>query len=195
MYYDSNNVQLSTKVDEVDQEDIAAKYRAWGWQVLEIDGHNVAQIREALTTANASTDKPTLIVGHTIMGKGLVTADGESFEDKVSTHGQPISAAGAGFDASISNLGGDPKNPFQIFPEVAELYAARANALREEMGLARLLRQSGVRQIRRWHTNSTPSFRVSSQRLTTAQSLSSRVQQLVLLRLPYWVHTQSRLRI
>ena len=133
MYYDSNNVQLSTKVDEVDQEDIVAKYRAWGWQVLEIDGHDVEQIREALTTANASTEKPTLIVGHTVMGKGLVTADGESFEDKVSTHGQPVSAAGASLEATIKHLGGDAENPFQIFPEVAELYAARAEALRAEM--------------------------------------------------------------
>ena len=133
MYYDSNNVQLSTKVDEVDQEDIVAKYRAWGWQVLEIDGHDVEQIRAALTTANASTEKPTLIVGHTVMGKGLVTAEGESFEDKVSTHGQPVSAAGASLEATIKHLGGDAENPFQIFPEVAELYAARAEALRAEM--------------------------------------------------------------
>ena len=133
MYYDSNNVQLSTKVDEVDQEDIVAKYKAWGWQVLEVDGHNIDQIREALTTANASTEQPTLIVGHTVMGKGLVTADGESFEDKVSTHGQPVSAAGASLEATIKNLGGDAENPFQIFPEVVELFAERANALREEM--------------------------------------------------------------
>ena len=133
MYYDANNVQLSTKVDEVDNEDIAMKYRAWGWQVLDIDGHNIDQIREALTIANASTEKPTLIVGHTIMGKGLVTADGESFEDQVSTHGQPVSAAGASPEATIKNLGGDPENPFQIFPEVAEIYEARANVLREEM--------------------------------------------------------------
>ena len=133
MYYDSNNVQLSTKVDEVDNEDIAMKYRAWGWQVLEVDGHNIDQLREALTTANASTEKPTLIVGHTVMGKGLRTAEGESFEDKVSTHGQPVSAAGASLEATIKNLGGDAENPFQIFPEVAELFAERANALREEM--------------------------------------------------------------
>ena len=133
MFYDSNNVQLSTKVDEVDGEDVAAKYRAWGWQVLEIDGHNIEQIREALTIANASTEQPTLIIGHTIMGKGLVTADGESFEDKVSTHGQPVSAAGASPEATIKNLGGDPENPFQIFPEVAAMYEARANALRREM--------------------------------------------------------------
>ena len=133
MYYDSNNVQLSTKVDEVDREDVAAKYRAWGWQVLDIDGHNIDEIREALTTANASTEAPTLIIGHTVMGKGLVTAEGESFEDKVSTHGQPVTAAGASIEATIKNLGGDPENPFQIFPEVKELFAARATALRAEM--------------------------------------------------------------
>ena len=133
MFYDANNVQLSTKVDEVDKEDIAMKYRAWGWQVLEIDGHNVDQIREALTTANASTEQPTLIIGHTIMGKGLRTADGESFEDKVSTHGQPVSAAGASPEATIKNLGGDPENPFQIFAESAEVFAARAEELRAEM--------------------------------------------------------------
>ena len=133
MYYDANNVQLSTKVDEVDNEDIAMKYRAWGWQVLDIDGNNIDQIREALTVANASTEKPTLIIGRTVMGKGLRTADGESFEGMVSTHGQPVSAAGASIEATIKNLGGDVENPFQIFPEVAEIYAARANALREEM--------------------------------------------------------------
>jgi transketolase len=133
MYYDSNNVQLSTKVDEVDQEDIAAKYRAWGWQVLEIDGHNIEQIREALTTANASTEAPTLIIGHTVMGKGLVTAEGDSFEDKVSTHGQPVTAAGASLEATIKNLGGDAENPFQIFAEVEELFASRKEALRQEM--------------------------------------------------------------
>ena len=133
MFYDANNVQLSTKVDEVDKEDIAMKYRAWGWQVLEIDGHNIDQIREALTTANGSTEQPTLIIGHTIMGKGLRTADGESFEDKVSTHGQPVSAAGASPEATIKNLGGDPENPFQIFAESAEVFAARTEELRAEM--------------------------------------------------------------
>ena len=133
MYYDSNNVQLSTKVDEVDTEDIPAKYRAWGWDVVEIDGHDIDQIRAALTTANAATEKPTLIVGHTIMGKGLVTAEGESFEDKVCTHGQPVSAAGASLEATIRNLGGNPEEPFKIFPEVAATFEARANALRQEM--------------------------------------------------------------
>ena len=133
MYYDSNNVQLSTKVDEVDTEDVEMKYRAWGWDVLKVDGHNAAQIREALKKANEATEKPTLIIGTTIMGKGAVTAEGGSFEDKVSTHGQPLSAAGASYAATVAALGGDPENPFQIFEESKALYAERAAALREQM--------------------------------------------------------------
>ena len=133
MYYDSNNVQLSTKVDEVDTEDVAMKYRAWGWNVLEIDGQSIPQIREALKAANEPSDKPTLIIGKTIMGKGAVTAQGDSFEDMVSTHGQPLSAAGADYAATVAHLGGDAENPFTVFEQSAEVYAERAEALRAEM--------------------------------------------------------------
>ena len=133
MYYDSNNVQLSTKVDEVDTEDVEMKYKAWGWNVIKIDGHSIPQIREALTKANEPTDKPTLIIGVTVMGKGAVTAEGGSFEDKVSTHGQPLSAAGASFAATVANLGGNPEDPFQIFEESKEVYQQRAAELREQM--------------------------------------------------------------
>ena len=133
MYYDSNNVQLSTKVNEVDTEDVEMKYRAWGWNVIKIDGHSIPQIREALTKANEPSDKPTLIIGVTVMGKGAVTAEGGSFEDKVSTHGQPLSAAGADYAATVANLGGNPEDPFQIFEESKEVYEQRAAALRAEM--------------------------------------------------------------
>ncbi|MBO5772086.1 MAG: transketolase [Alistipes sp.] len=133
MFYDSNNVQLSTKVDEVMTEDVAMKYRAWGWRVLEIDGHDIAQIREALRKANEPCDAPTIIIGRTVMGKGAVTASGESFEDKVCTHGQPLSAAGADYANTIRTLGGDPENPFTIFDESKTIYEERAAALRAEM--------------------------------------------------------------
>ena len=131
MYYDSNNVQLSTKVDEVDTEDVAMKYRAWGWHVIEICGGDIDQIRAALDEANRQTERPTIIIGKTVMGKGAVAADGSSFEDKVSTHGQPLSAAGADFAATVRGLGGDAENPFAIFPESAEVYEARREELRE----------------------------------------------------------------
>ncbi|MBO4992850.1 MAG: transketolase [Alistipes sp.] len=130
MYYDSNNVQLSTKVDEIDTEDVAAKYRAWNWHVIEIDGHNVDQIRAALTEANAQTEKPTLIIGRSTMAKGAMGANGESFEGKVSTHGQPLSGAGADLAATVRNLGGDAEDPFKLFNETVEIYDTRRCELR-----------------------------------------------------------------
>ena len=130
MYYDSNNIQLSTKVDEVDTEDVEMKYKAWNWNVLKVDGHDVDAIRAALVAANAETERPTIIIGRTTMGKGAVAADGSSFEDKVSTHGQPLSAAGADFAATIQNLGGDAENPFTIFTESEAAFAARKEELK-----------------------------------------------------------------
>jgi transketolase len=122
MFYDSNDIQLSTETSAVTSEDTAMKYRAWGWEVIEIDGNNPDQIREALRKANNQTEKPTLIIGKTIMGKGAVKADGTSFERQCATHGMPLGEAGASFEKTIENLGGDPQNPFAIFPEVAEYY-------------------------------------------------------------------------
>jgi transketolase len=122
LFFDSNDVQLSTKVNEVTTEDTAAKYRAWGWKVMTINGNDEDEIRGALMKANQEKDKPVLIIGKTIMGKGLRTETGESFEGMVSTHGQPVSNAGASVGKTIKNLGGNPDDPFRIFPEVAEYY-------------------------------------------------------------------------
>ena len=131
MYYDSNDVQLSTFVNEVSTEDTAMKYQAWGWNVITINGNDAAEIRAALKAANEETERPTLIIGKTIMGKGAMGPNGESFENKVSTHGQPLGAAGASIANTITNLGGDAENPFVIFPEVAEMYENRKNELRK----------------------------------------------------------------
>ena len=125
MYYDSNNVQLSTKVDEVDNEDVAAKYRAWNWHVITVDGNDVEQLRAALVEANAQTEKPTIIIGHSVMANGAVGADGRSFEGCVSTHGQPLSGAGADLAATIRHLGGDEEDPFKVFSESREIYETR----------------------------------------------------------------------
>ncbi len=131
MFYDSNKIQLSTTVDAVDREDVASKYRAWHWNVIEIDGTDPLAIADAIEQAIAETEKPTIIIGNTIMGRGAVTASGENFEGKCSTHGQPLSASGADYAATVRNLGGDPENPFTIRKEVAELYARRAEELRK----------------------------------------------------------------
>lgn len=130
MFYDSNNIQLSTTVEDVDTEDIAMKYRAWNWNVLECDGNSAESIREALRAALGEQERPTIIIGKTLMGLGAIDANGVSYENKISTHGQPISAAGADAKKTIENLGGDGENPFVIFPEVEALYNARREELR-----------------------------------------------------------------
>jgi transketolase len=132
MFYDSNDIQLSSEVMDVMHEDTAKKYESWGWHVQTIEGNNPDQIRSALKAAIAETEKPSLIIGKTIMGKGAITEAGESFEREVETHGMPLSKAGASFAKTIQNLGGDPENPFQIFPEVAEFYASVKEAKVEE---------------------------------------------------------------
>lgn len=129
MFFDSNNVQLSTDVDAVTTEDTAAKYRAWNWNVIEINGNDAAEISSALETAIAEKSRPTLIIGHTVMGLGCVTAQGDSFEGKCSTHGQPLSKSGASFEDTIRSLGADVENPWVIFDDVKQLYARRAEEL------------------------------------------------------------------
>ncbi|MCH5225808.1 MAG: transketolase [Muribaculaceae bacterium] len=129
MFYDANDIQLSTETKEVSSEDTAMKYRAWGWNVSEIDGNDVDQIRLALNEAISEKERPSLIIGHTIMGKGARKADNSSYERSTKTHGAPL-GEGA-YRNTVVNLGGDPDAPFVIFEEVKELYKARKEALEE----------------------------------------------------------------
>lgn len=131
MFFDANEVQLSTKVNEVTEEDTAAKYRAWNWNVLEINGNDPVEISNALEIALKEEKRPTLIIGKTIMGKGCVTADGSNFEGQVSTHGQPLSKAGVDVAKTIENLGGNPENPWEIWEESKALYEQRRQELME----------------------------------------------------------------
>ena len=129
MFYDSNDIQLSTECKVVMNEDTAAKYKAWGWNVLTCNGNDVDEIREALKAAQKEEHRPTLIIGKTIMGKGALRADGTSYEACINTHGAPL--GGDAYINTIKHLGADPENPFQIFPEVKELYAARKEELKK----------------------------------------------------------------
>lgn len=140
MFYDSNDVQLSTMTDEVTSEDTAKKYEAWGWNVLTIDGHNHNDIRKALTIANKEQEKPTLIIGKTIMGKGCVTASGVNWEGHCELHGQPIGHTGADFNETLKNLGADINDPFAKYRDVEAFYAtvldykkAQASSKKEEI--------------------------------------------------------------
>lgn len=122
MFYDSNDIQLSSETNVVTAEDTAKKYEAWDWKVITINGNDADEIRGALIKAQEEKEKPTLIIGKTIMGKGALTEDGASFERQCPTHGMPLSNAGASFEKTIKNLGGNPENPFQIHPEVKAYY-------------------------------------------------------------------------
>ena len=131
MFYDANGIQLSTETKDVTIEDTAKKYEAWGWKVIKIDGNDADAIRGALNEAKAEAERPTLIIGHTVMGKGARKADGSSYEANCATHGAPL--GGDAYVNTIKNLGGNPENPFTVFPEVAELYAKRAAELKSIM--------------------------------------------------------------
>ncbi len=129
MFYDSNDIQLSTECGVVTCENTAVKYESWGWKVITIDGNDADEIRRALNEAKAEKEKPTLIIGNTVMGKGALRADGSSFEHHIGTHGAPLGAEA--YQKTIVNLGGNPNEPFVVYPEVKELYAKRNEELRE----------------------------------------------------------------
>lgn len=129
MFYDANDIQLSTETKVVTIEDTAKKYEAWGWKVIKIDGNDCEQIRKAINEAKAETERPTLIIGHCVMGKGARKDDGSSYEHNCKTHGAPL--GGDAFVNTVKNLGGDPTDPFKIFPDVQKLYADRLAELKD----------------------------------------------------------------
>ena len=129
MFYDSNDIQLSTECNAVTAENTATKYESWGWNVITINGNDVAEIRQALDKALQEKERPTLIIGNTIMGKGALQADGSSYERNVKTHGAPL--GGDAYKNTIENLGGDIHHPFAIAEDVQALYDNRAEELRK----------------------------------------------------------------
>ncbi|WP_303743407.1 transketolase C-terminal domain-containing protein, partial [uncultured Muribaculum sp.] len=135
MFYDSNDIQLSTEVKAVTAEDTAAKYRAWNWNVIEVDGTDPLAMAGALETAIEEKHRPTIIIGKTVMGRGAVTAEGESYEGKCSTHGNPLSKSGASYEKTMEHLGADPKDPWHIWEDTKKLYADRAEVLRATVKL------------------------------------------------------------
>ena len=129
MFYDANEIQLSTECDVVMRENTRMKYESWGWNVLEINGNDPDEIRAALILANKEENRPTLIIGHTVMAKGARKEDGSSYERSVKTHGAPL--GGGAYENTVKNLGGDLNNPFVVFDDVKELYEKRNAELRE----------------------------------------------------------------
>lgn len=132
MFYDANDIQLSTTVGEVTGEDTAKKYESWNWHVVTIDGNDHNQIRKAIEASQKETNRPSIIIGKTIMGKGAVKEDGSSYEGEVETHGKPLGSSKASFQKTIEHLGGDAADPFAIFPEVASYYNGIIAAKRQD---------------------------------------------------------------
>ena len=162
MFYDSNDIQLSTKVNEVSSENTAAKYEAWGWYVQSIDGNNAVAIRTALQNAIKEKNKPCLIIGKTIMGFGALDANGNSMEGLTSTHGQPLSKAGVSIEKTILNLGGDPADPFKVFPDVKEYYAHVTEKKRIQAASRKAAQQT-------WETNN-PDLAITWKKYITNQA-------------------------
>ncbi len=161
MFYDANDIQLSTPVDEITSEDTAMKYRAWGWLVIEIDGNDVDQIRKALDIAKAEKERPTLIIGKTVMGKGALKADGTSYEHDCKTHGAPL--GGDAYRNTVKNLGGDPDNAFVIYDKVQELYDNRKRELADIVAARRAEEDEWARnnpekasEVKDWFANKAP---------------------------------------
>lgn len=131
MFYDANDIQLSTIVGDVTGEDTAMKYEAWNWHVLTIDGNDHDQLRKAIKAGIDESEKPTLIIGKTVMGKGVRKEDGSLYEGEVELHGKPLGSSNASFEQTVSGLGGNPADPFVIFDDVKQSYNDRAETLKK----------------------------------------------------------------
>ena len=161
MFYDSNDIQLSTECGVVMKEDTAAKYQSWGWNVITCNGNDPDSIRQALDAALKEEHRPTLIIGKTVMGKGALRADGTSYEACINTHGAPL--GGDAYINTIKNLGGNPENPFVIFPEVAKLYADRREQLKDIVAARRAEEAAWAKanpekaaQLKEWFSGNAP---------------------------------------
>ena len=85
-FTDYNKMQIDGYIHEVNNlEPLADKWRAFNWHVVEVDGHDVQQIYNAIREGMSQDEKPTMIILHTIKGKGAFFAEG-----KVTSHNMPI---------------------------------------------------------------------------------------------------------
>jgi transketolase len=130
---------------------------------LEIDGNDVDQIRQALKAANEELNRPTLIIGHCVMGKGARKADNTSYECNCATHGAPL--GGEAYLNTIKNLDADPENPFVIWPETAALYEQRKAELRKIVAERRAeetqwanQNQEKASKLKDWFDNKLPNL-------------------------------------
>ena len=117
--YDFNDIQIEGHVTDTNRDDAKKRFEAYGWKVVEIDGHDYAQIDRAYRKALKVTDVPVLIIATTTIGKGA--------PNKAGTHGCHGAPLGAEETAATKRaLGFDPEKSFFVPQEVYDLFAARA---------------------------------------------------------------------
>ena len=125
-FYDSNNAQISGKVSRSDSTDYAMMYKSHGWHVQEIDGHDHDAIRSAIRIAQMEIEKPSVIIGKTIMAKGCANVEGD-----YNTHGAPLSPEEIA--QTKEKLGLDSEKFFVLPEEVLEDFQKSYSYARDEV--------------------------------------------------------------
>lgn len=124
VYYDSNNAQISGKVDRSDSTNYASVFEGFGWHVQEIDGHDHGQIGEAIEKAQV-VDRPSLIIGKTIMASGTATRETDH-----ETHGSPLPQEEIDETKELMGL---PQESFYIPGKVVEYFMSRSGELTSQI--------------------------------------------------------------
>ncbi|MBO5751647.1 MAG: transketolase, partial [Kiritimatiellae bacterium] len=143
--YDFNDIQIEGHVTDTNCDDAKKCFEAYGWKVIEIDGHDYDQIHRAYLRALKITDVPVLIIAKTVIGKGAPNKAGTH-----DCHGAPLGAEEVA--ATKKALGFDPEKSFFVPQAVYDAFAARAaichrwrNAdVRKEKEEEKKRRESGV---------------------------------------------------
>ena len=125
-FYDSNDAQISGKVSRSDSTDYKKMYESHGWHVQVINGHNHDEIRKAIRIAQMDVDRPSVIIGETIMAYGTANVEGDH-----NTHGAPLSHEE--IKLTKKKLGLDPEKLFQISNEVLEDFRASYEYAKQEV--------------------------------------------------------------
>ena len=118
--YDFNDIQIEGRVTDTNRDDVKKRFEAYGWKVIEIDGHDYDQIHRAYLRAAKVADAPVLIVAKTVIGKGAPTKAGTP-----GCHGAPLGAEEVA--ATKTALGFDPAKSFYVPQGVYDVFAARAS--------------------------------------------------------------------
>ena len=122
LIYDSNNVTLDAMALYTQSEDTAGRFKAYGWEVQEIDGQNMEEFSRAYSQAKAATGKPQMIVAKTQIGKGIPEVAGTN-----KAHGE----AGVKFADEARKGLGLPEEKFFVAPEVRQYFTSHTEELEQ----------------------------------------------------------------